>query len=100
MPEEVTNVSEVKTSSDGTVKISIETYNDLLETISKQKGKISRINEQLNQLRSEPPVVNRTTVIKTAEMAAREYRIWGGTFMGLGAATFTVGVFLYRAGRV
>src|SRR5580765_882120 len=100
MPEEVTNVSEVKTSSDGTVKISIETYNDLLETINKQKGKISRINEQLNQLRSEPPVVNRTTVIKTAEMAAREYRIWGGTFMSLGAATFTVGVFLYRAGRV
>ena len=82
MPEEVTNVSEVKTSSDGTVKISIETYNDLLTKANR------------------PPVINRTTVIKTAEMAAREYRIWGGAFMGLGAATFTVGVFLYRAGRV
>jgi hypothetical protein len=33
-------------------------------------------------------------------MAAREYRLWGGTFMGLGAAMFTVGAFLYRAGRV
>jgi hypothetical protein len=80
--DEVTNISEVKTSSDGTVKISIETYNDLLTRANK------------------PPVINRTTVMKTAEMAAQDYRMWGGTFMGLGAAMFTVGAFLYRAGRV
>jgi hypothetical protein len=100
MPEEVTNINEVKTSSDGTVKLSIETYNDLLGTISKQKSSINRINEQLNQLRSEPPVINRTTVVKTAEMAAKEYRVWGGTLMGLGATLFTVGAFLYKNGRV
>jgi len=82
MSEEVTNVTEVKTSSDGTVNITLEMYNDL----------VNKANQ--------PPVINRTTVIRTAEMAAREYRMWGGTFMGLGASMFTVGVFLYRAGRV
>jgi len=82
MPDEVTNISEVKTSSDGSVKISVERYNDL---ITKATAK--------------PPVINRTTVIKTAEIAAQEYRMWGGTFMGLGAAMFTVGAFLYKAGR-
>lgn len=82
MAEEVTNINEVKTSSDGTVKITLEVYNDLLARANK------------------PPVINRTTVMKTAEMAAQDYRMWGGTFMGLGAAMFTVGAFLYRAGRV
>jgi hypothetical protein len=82
MAEEVTNISEVKTSSDGQVKISLELYNDLLARANK------------------PPVINRTSVLKTAEMAAKDYRMWGGTFMGLGASMFTIGVFLYRAGRV
>jgi hypothetical protein len=81
MPDEVTNISEVKTTSDGSVKISIETYNDLLTRAA-----------------AKPPVINRTTVIKTAEMASKEYRIWGGTFMGLGGTMFVVGVFLYKAG--
>jgi hypothetical protein len=82
MPEEVTNISEVKTSSDGTVKLSIETYNDLVAKANK------------------PPTINRTTVVKTAEIAAEEFRVWGATFMGLGATLFTVGVFLYRKGCV
>jgi hypothetical protein len=81
MPDEVTNISEVKTTSDGSVKISIETYNDLLTRAA-----------------TKPPVINRTTVIKTAEMASKEYRVWGGTFMGLGSSMFIVGVLLYRAG--
>jgi len=80
--EEVTHINEVKTSSDGTVNITLEMYNDLLARANK------------------PPVINRTTVMKTAEMAARDYRVWGGTFMGLGAGMFTIGAFLYRAGRV
>jgi len=64
MPDEVTSINEVKTSSDGTVKISVETYNDLLaKAVSK------------------PPVINRTTVVKTAEIAAKEYRI-GRCFHG------------------
>jgi hypothetical protein len=32
-------------------------------------------------------------------MAAKEYRLWGGTFMGLGSAMFIVGAALYKAGR-
>jgi hypothetical protein len=94
MPDEVTNTSsnEVKTTSDGTVKISVEKYNELLETVAKQK-------EQLTQLRNEPPVINRTEVIKTPEMLASEYRMWGGSLMGLGGSLFIVGAFLYKAGR-
>jgi len=81
MPEEVTNINEVKRSSDGSVKISVETYNDLL---AKAVAK--------------PAQINRTTVIKTAEMAAKEYRVWGGSLMGIGATIFVVGAAIYRAG--
>jgi len=83
MAEEVTNISEVKTASDGTVKISVEKYNEL---VAKAVAK--------------PPVINRTTVIKTPEMVAEEYRMWGGGLMGVGAAFFLVGLYLFRAGRV
>ena len=81
MPDEVTNISEVKTTSDGTVKISVEKYNELLRAAAR------------------PTVINRTEIIKTAEMAAKDYRVWGCTFMGLGAAMFSVGAILYRIGR-
>ena len=81
MPEEVTSTNEVRTTSDGTVKISVEKYNELLEKAA-----------------AKPPVINRTTVNKTAEMLAKEQRMWGGTFMGLGGSMFVVGAFLYRAG--
>jgi hypothetical protein len=81
MPDQVTNISEVKTVSDGNVTISIEKYNELLA-----KAAIK------------PPVITRTTVIKTPEMVAKEYRVWGGSLMGLGATIFSVGVCLYRAG--
>jgi hypothetical protein len=91
MPDEVTNISEVKRSSDGNVTITVETYNDLLKKIADQKGLISSLNQR-------PPVINRTTVIKTAEMAAKEYRMWGGSLMGIGATMFVVGAALYRAG--
>jgi len=81
MPEEVTNINEVKRSSDGSVKISVETYNDLLAKAV-----------------ANPAQINRTTVIKTAEMAAKEYRVWGGSLMGIGATIFVVGAAIYRAG--
>jgi hypothetical protein len=83
MPDEVTNISEVKTTSDGSVKISVEKYEELLAKAARK-----------------PPVVNQTTVVKTAEIAAKEYRVWGGTFMGLGASMFIIGAVLYNAGRV
>lgn len=82
MPEEITNINEVKKTSDGFVNISVETYNDLLKAANKS------------------PVINRTEVIKTTEMLAKEYRIWGGTFMGLGGSLFILGAFLYKAGRL
>jgi len=81
MPEVVTNINEVKTSSDGTVKISIEKYEELLAKAAVK-----------------PPIINRTTINKTAEMAAKEYRMWGGSLMGIGATMFVVGAVLYRAG--
>jgi hypothetical protein len=82
MAEEVTNLHEVKTASDGSVKISVEKYEELLRKSTR------------------PTTINRSEVIKTAEMAARDYRMWGGSFMGLGASMFIVGAFLYKAGRV
>ena len=81
MAEEVTNINEIKTTSDGSVKISVEMYNDLVERAARK-----------------PAVINHTQIIKTEEMVARELRMWGGRLMGLGAAMFTVGVFLFRAG--
>lgn len=91
MPDEETTVHAVKTASDGSVKIAVEKYNELLETIANQKGTIGGLNEQLNRARNEPPVINRTNVIKTPEILARENLLWGNTFMGVGAALFIVG---------
>lgn len=98
MADEVTTSSEVKTASDGMVKITVEKYNELLETIADQKNSTSRLNDRLQKALNEPPVVNRTTVIKTDEMVAGENRIWGGTLMGVGASLFIVGAFRYKAG--
>lgn len=82
MTDEVTNINEVKKVSDGVVQISVESYNNLLKAANK------------------PPTINHTQVIKTPEMLAKEYRVWGGTLMGLGASMFVVGAFLFRAGRM
>ena len=77
-----TTINTVKTASDGTVKIAVERYNELLEKAA-----------------AKPPVINRTVVNKTAEMLAREQQVWGATFMGLGASMFVVGALLFRTGR-
>jgi hypothetical protein len=90
MAEEATSIESIKTASDGTVKIAIEKYNELLETVANQKSSISSLRNQLTQLRNEPPIINRTVIEKTAEMAAQDNRVWGGTFMGLGASMFVV----------
>jgi hypothetical protein len=83
MAEEVTNINEVKTSSDGNVKLSLEKYNEL----------VRRAN------RPTEVIVNKTEVIKTAEILAQECRMWGGGLMALGASMFLVGAGLYRHGR-
>lgn len=82
MAEASENIQSIKTSSDGTVKLAIEKYNELV-----------------SQAATKPPVINRTTVNKTPEMLAKEQRTVGATFMGLGASTFVVGAVLFRAGR-
>jgi hypothetical protein len=81
MPEEVTTNTEVKTASDGTVKISVEKYTELLAAAARK-----------------PPVINHKTVQKTSEMLAKESRLWGGGLMGLGASMFVVGGALYKSG--
>lgn len=101
MADEVSTstINEVKTSSDGSVKISVEKYNELLEKIANQKGSIDRLNGALTRARNEPPIINRTVVEKTPEILARELRAWGITFMGFGAASFAIGASLYKNGR-
>jgi hypothetical protein len=82
MAEEVSRISEIKTTSDGSVNISIEKYNELCE-----------------QAAAKPAVIHRTTVIKTPEMAAQELRVGGGSLMGLGGAMFVIGSVLLKIGR-
>jgi hypothetical protein len=81
MAESSESVQSIKTASDGTVKIAVERYNELLEKAALK-----------------PPVINRTTITKTPEMLAKENLAWGTTFMGLGASMFVVGVLRFRAG--
>lgn len=99
MAEASETVETIKTAtaSDGTVKIAVEKYNELVETIANQRSSIGGLNEQLTRLRNEPPVVNRTVINKTSQMLAQEHRAWGGTLMGLGASAFVVGAFRFRA---
>jgi len=101
MSDEVSStiVNEVKTASDGSVKIAVEKYNELLETITDQKGSISRLKNQLYEARNQPPVINRTIVNKTTEMLAQENRAWGITFMAFGGVLCAVGAFRYKAGK-
>lgn len=100
MAEATETVETIKTASDGTVKLAVEKYNELLETVASQKGSITSLRDQLAKLRSEPPMINRTIVEKTAEMAAEDNRVWGTTLMGLGASMFIVGAIRFGAGRV
>lgn len=88
---EATSTQTVKKVSDGTVNIAVEKYNELLQTIADQKGSINGLRESLNRLRNEPPVIHRTTVVKTPEMQARDNLVWGNTLMGVGASLFVVG---------
>lgn len=101
MPEEVSSsaTEAVTKTSDGFVRISIEKYEELLEKVADQKSTMDTLKERLYEARTKPPVINRTVVEKTAEMAAQDNRIWGGTLMGLGASLFVVGALRYKAGK-
>ena len=93
-----TTINTVKTASDGTVKIAVERYNELLERSPARRAR-SVGSTRSSTGGAKPPVINRTVVEKTAEMLAREYQAWGATFMGLGASMFVVGALFFRAGR-
>jgi hypothetical protein len=83
MPDETITTETVKTASDGTVKIAIEKYNELLEKAAQPKT----INQTVNR------------VIKTPEMAAADHRAWGTTFVLGGVAMAVVGAIRLKAGR-
>jgi len=97
MAETSETVETLKTASDGTVKLAIEKYNELVEKVAEQKETIRSLNARLNEARA--PVINRTVVNKTAEMVAEDHRVWGATFMGTGAILLGIGAFRFRAGR-
>lgn len=99
MAETSETVETLKTASDGFVKIAIEKYNEMAETIASQKSSISQLQTDLNRLRNQPPTVNRRVVEKTVEMAAADHRAWGTTLMGLGASMLVVGAVRFRLGH-
>lgn len=101
MAEATETVETVKTASDGIVKLAVEKYTELLDTINSQKIKISDLNAQLVKARNyEPPVINRTIIEKTPEMVLQDHRVWGGSLMALGASVFAVGAYRLRLGRI
>ena len=83
MPDETIKTETLKTASDGTVKIAVEKYNELLEKAAQPKV----INQTVNR------------IIKTPEMAAQDHRAWGVTFVLGGAAMVVVGAIRFAAGN-
>lgn len=83
MPDETITTETIKTASDGTVKIAIEKYNELV----KQAAQPKVINQTVNK------------IIKTPEMAAQDHQAWGTTFVLGGMAMIVVGVIRRKAGR-
>lgn len=94
--ENVVNINEVKTTSDGVVKIAVEKYNEMIETIASQKSSIIDLRRAVTEARV-PPVINQTIVEKTPQMLAKEHKAWGNTFIGLGVSMVAIGVFHRRA---
>lgn len=79
MAEEVTNIA--KSVSDGTVKITVERYQELLE---KSAEKV-------------PVVYN--TIQKTQAMVAEDNKVWGLVFLGGGVCLSVLGGGLHLLGR-
>lgn len=77
-----TTVEAVKQMSDGSVKIAIEKYNELVEKAAEKA-----------------PVIYKT-IMKTPEMVAQDHKAWGWTFIGAGAAMVGIGAIRVRLGRI
>lgn len=82
MADESTTTNTIKTASDGTVKIAIEKYNELVEKAAEKA-----------------PVIYKT-IMKTPEMVAQDHKAWGWTFIGAGAAMVGIGAIRVRLGRI
>jgi hydrogenase maturation factor len=95
---EVTTTEAVKKMSDGSVKVTLEKYEEMVQKIADQGGRISNLNDTIRKLRDEPPIINRTIVHKTVEMQLQDHRVWGGTFMTVGVGLFAIGALRYKAG--
>lgn len=78
MAEEVS--STVKTSSDGSVKLSKEAY-DILMAKAAEKPPV--IHEEV--------IRNVQKVVKTPEVAASDNKMWGASLFGLGVALVVIG---------
>ncbi len=81
MAEETTNTETVKTTSSGTVKITVEEYNELM------------------RLAARPQTVTYNRIEKTPEMAAMDLVHWGAFFMGGGGTLFIIGAIQLYIGK-
>lgn len=82
MAEETTESVTTVKASDGTVKISVEKYEELVRKANEQKV-----------------YYNQTVVEKTPEMAAQDLVHMGVFFMGGGGTMFVIGVLQFMAGH-
>lgn len=83
MAEETTTSEVVKKSSDGTVKISVEKYEQLVAKAAEEKHI------------SYPTY---TTVEKTPAMRAADNQMYGGLLMGAGLCTTAIGAVQFFVG--
>lgn len=80
MAQETTTTEAVKKTSDGSVKIALERYEELLAKAA------------------EPKHVTYHTTTKTATMQAADNKLYGGLFMGGGASLFVIGAIQFYVG--
>lgn len=81
MSDEKIVTETVKTASDGTVKIALEKYTELLEKAAEKA-----------------PIIHKT-IMKTPEMMSQEHKAWGWTFVGAGSALIVIGAVRIRLGQ-
>lgn len=78
--------STVKTTSDGLVSITVEKYDELLRKAEQKPPVIQNVTRNVQE------------VIKTPEMAAHDNKVWGITFLGIGAGLVLVGAIRLKVG--
>lgn len=79
--DQQTTTEIVKQNSSGTVKISVETYQDLLAKAAEKA-----------------PIIH-NTVQKTQQMVATDNKVWGGIILSVGVGLSVLGTALHLLGR-